>query len=482
MKKSLKILISLFAIMSILFSACKSTPEAKPEPKPKPKVEKTGPSQAELDAAKERERLLAELERLQAEEGPLQKARERAIELEADKAYPEEFALAELLVKNAKADIEADKLQEAIDKFNEAIDRYNTLSNLMLAKQMKTEIEENSFARYASDDFDEAEKMFSNTLEHYKLDSKMAFESSEDALTLYKKVINEAYYQLAEDARMLAKEAKADCDSIKVARSRTEDYNSSVRLFNVGKGEVELKEFKKAYIAFKGAAEQFKLLYEEVSVKRAEAEKAMEEAAKKQEESSKLALEADKESPLTDAIEGFNDEELELEDKSSPLADTPVEGISGEETDAETTTEAETPAEPKSESKEDNEVLMEETVLPENEGSVIQDIQIEEESEAPKETTIEEADMDLGSSESIESVIQEIEIEDANTDAVEEKDAETEKTENSETNLNETEEETLIESIEVEELDNKNNEEVVETVEVELESNENSASEEKGEQ
>ncbi len=422
MKKSLKVFLVVVASISVLFSACKSEPEPKPVEKPKPKVEKPkveekGPSQAELDAAREKQELLAELERLQAENGPVQKARERAIELGADKSYPEEFAVPENLLEAAKADIEAENLKEAVAKLNESIMRYDTLSNLMLAAQMKAEIEENNFSRYASEDFEEAEKMKANTLTHYELDHNKAKESSDEALEFYKKVINQGYYEFAKDSRARAEEAKSDCDSIKVARSRTKDYNFAVRLFAVGKTDVDNSEYKKAYEAFTGAADKFTTLYEEVSVRRAEAEIAMAEAAKKQEESSNLALEADKEAPLTEPTEGFNDGELELEDKSSPKAEDDVEPNKENDSELDENTAEVDDTETNKDETSITEIVVEEESEEEDSENTDDDSIIKEIEElGTEEHDVEISEEDLDMKHSKKSEIEEVEMEDSAKD------------------------------------------------------------------
>lgn len=155
----------------------------------------------------------------------------------------------------------------------------------------------------------------------------MAKESSEDALKLYKKVVNKGYFEFAKTAKDSAKESKYYCDSIKVARSRKEEYNNAVKTYNRGKSAADKADYKEAYMSYDEAAKLFAKLYVEVSLKRAEAERAMAEAAKRQQESSDLALEADKEAPLTEGGEGFTEGDLDLQNLSTPQTGAPVENI-----------------------------------------------------------------------------------------------------------------------------------------------------------
>lgn len=328
MKNYHKILIIVFTFFVLLFSACKSKPETKPDVKPEPeKVEEEKKPEPAEDS--EKTGLLAEIDAIK--NGRLKEAKERAVSLEADTVYIDKFAEAEETEAAADEKFSAENLKEALTEYNEAADRYEILSNLMQASSLRKEIEEFGFARFAPDEYVDAERLSLNTLEHYELDYKMAKETSEDAVKLYEKTANKGYFEFTKTAKAVAKEAKADCDAIKVARSRTEDYNNAVRMFNAGKAKAEESDFRAAFHSYNNSAEMFRRLYTEVSAKRTEAEAAMQEAARKQQESSNLALEADKEAPLTEAGEGFSEKEIQLEDKSSIQNNEVVEDIESDE-------------------------------------------------------------------------------------------------------------------------------------------------------
>ena len=335
MNKNYKLLIVLFALMTLLFFSCASKQKTedivtKPEPAKTEEVQADTVKQEEPKAEPikpKEDPLLAELKLLRSENGKVNKAKRRAVSLGADKAYADFFRFSEDLREKAEADASSGNLKGAIEKYNEAIVRYDTLSNLMEASSLRKEIDDNSFARFSPDDYVEAEKFSLNAIDHYNLDYKLAKEASEDALKFYKKVVNKGYLEFTNAAGAAAKEYKEDCDSIKVARSRKEEYNKAVRLFNKGKTAADRANYKEAYKIYTESANLFAKLYEEVSAKRAEAERAMAEAAKRQQESSNLALEADKEAPLTEAGEGFTDGELDLQNVSTPETGTPVETI-----------------------------------------------------------------------------------------------------------------------------------------------------------
>ncbi len=340
MKKNYKLIILMFVLVPILFASCASKQKAKDIP-PEPKVEDVKTSDVEQEGA-ETDPILAKLKLFQGEDGKVNQVRKRAIELGADEAYPDFFNVADDVKQKADTDVAAGNLKEAIAKYEEAVSRYETLINLTEASNLRTEIEANGFAAYSPADYAEAERFSINTIDHYNLDYTMAKESSEDALKLYKKVVNKGYFEFAKTAKDTAKESKYYCDSIKVARSRKEEYNNAVRTYNRGKSAADMADYKEAYISYDGAAKLFAKLYVEVSLKRAEAEKAMAEATIRQQESSDLALEADKEAPLTEGGEGFTEGELDLQDLSTPETGEPVENINTQDDESENTDNSQT--------------------------------------------------------------------------------------------------------------------------------------------
>ncbi len=340
MKKNYKLIILMFVLVPILFASCASKQKAKDIP-PEPKVEDVKTPDVKQEGA-ETDPILAKLKLFQGEDGKVNQVRKRAIELGADEAYPDFFNAADDVKQKADTDVAAGNLKEAIAKYEEAVSRYETLINLTEASNLRTEIEANGFAAYSPADYAEAERFSINTVDHYNLDYTMAKESSEDALKLYKKVVNKGYFEFAKTAKDTAIESKYYCDSIKVARSRKEEYNNAVRTYNRGKSAADMADYKEAYISYDGAAKLFAKLYVEVSLKRAEAEKAMAEATIRQQESSDLALEADKEAPLTEGGEGFTEGELDLQDLSTPETGEPVENINTQDDESENTDNSQT--------------------------------------------------------------------------------------------------------------------------------------------
>lgn len=318
MKKEHKILIFLFTITVIFLISCKSKPQTVPGEKPKPKE---GQTQA---ADTEKAQLRNELAAIEGENGKLKKAREKAVSLGADTVYPELLAATDELAQKAKTDSENGNLKDALAKYKEAIEQYNTLSNMLENSAMREEIEQNDFKGLMPEYYTEAEELSKNAaleLENTAPNYKTVKEKAERAGMLYEKILTAGYFGSAKSIRAEARKAKEKCDSIKVARSRTEEYNKAVLTYNTGKVYAEENKYKEAYNSYKTARDLFLGLYDEVFVKRQEASTAIDGATKKQRESSKLAREADKEAPLAPAAKGFEkDEKLELEDKSSPTS------------------------------------------------------------------------------------------------------------------------------------------------------------------
>ena len=348
MKRNYKLLILMAILVPLLFASCASKQKAQDTP-PEPKVEEAKTTDVEKKDPKQeavkQDPLLAELKLFQGENGKVNKARKKAVELGADEAYPDFFNAADDVKQTADTAAETGNLKEAIAKYDEAVIKYETLSNLMSSATLRTEIEANGFAAYSPSDYADAERFSINTIDHYPLDYKMAKESSDDALKLYKKVANKGYFEFAKTAKDSAKESKYYCDSIKVARSRKEEYNNAVKTYNRGKSAADMADYREAYMSYDEAAKLFAKLYVEVSLKRAEAERAMAEAAKRQQESSDLALEADKEAPLTEGGEGFTEGDLDLQDLSTPQTEAPVENINTQDDESENTDNNQTTAE-----------------------------------------------------------------------------------------------------------------------------------------
>ena len=137
MKKNYKLLILMSILVPLLFASCASkqkTQNALPEPKVEevkaPDVEKEDPKQENVKPeVPKTDPLLANLKLFQGENGKVNKARKKAVELGADEAYPDFFNAADDVKQTADTAAETGNLKEARAKYDEAVIKYETLSN-----------------------------------------------------------------------------------------------------------------------------------------------------------------------------------------------------------------------------------------------------------------------------------------------------------------------------------------------------------------
>ena len=291
-----------FAFLPLLFSSCKTTPQA-PEA-PIPTIEENLAEEAE-------------------------KARAKAIENEADKLYPDLFAMADKKLREGKS-LEKTNKDEAIKTFSIATTMYNTLTNLSIASKLKKEIDDMGFIDKEPDKYNKANSAYEKALSEYGKDIGASFKDSEMALSLYEDICNLGYIDLIEGVRSIAKAEKEKCDSINASRSQTRFYNEAIGSYNQGSRLFKEKHYRNAYMAYKASAEQFGKTYKTAEEKMREARAALARAKAKLQESSSLAREADRASPLADNAEGFGElDSSSLENRDSKKEE--VDEISDDE-------------------------------------------------------------------------------------------------------------------------------------------------------
>jgi len=287
----------IFAFSSIFFSSCKTTPQV-------PSIDEDLAEEAKM-------------------------ARAKAIENEADKLYPNLFAMADKKLAEGKS-LEKKNKDEAIKAFSEATTMYNTLTNLSIASKFKKEIDDMGFVDKEPDKYKKASMVYEKSLSEYGKDVPTSFKDSETALSLYEDICNVGYMGLIEEMRNVAKSAKEKCDSINASRSQARLYNEAVGSYNRGFRLFKEKSYRDAYMAYKASSEQFGKTYKTAEEKMQEAKLALSRAKTKLKESSSLAREADKASPLADNAEGFGElDSSSLENRDSKKED--VDEISEDE-------------------------------------------------------------------------------------------------------------------------------------------------------
>ena len=103
--------------------------------------------------------------------------------------------------------------------------------------------------------------------------------------------------------------------------ARKTEYNEAADLIQSGDSLYSMQNAKKAAEKYKDANVKFTYLYQDVAAKRAAAQAAIEEAKKRVAESEKFAEEADVKAPITEQVEGIEDEDavlLEADDYEDP--------------------------------------------------------------------------------------------------------------------------------------------------------------------
>lgn len=137
MNRTLKDILYMLCICTVLFGfgACKSQPEPKPEPKPEP-VRPAEPTRNEEQ--ENANRLLNELAKVRAQ----------AVQLKADTAYPSEFAAADATAAAAKEGYESNNFAAAQEKAQIALMQYRTLINRMQIDALKAKINQHDLSSY----------------------------------------------------------------------------------------------------------------------------------------------------------------------------------------------------------------------------------------------------------------------------------------------------------------------------------------------
>ena len=319
-----KVLLTLLSISTVFFFiSCGSKPAPEEEQVEAPVVEKTEPvvedvsvEESEDDTADDEAAYAALLAQIDA-------ARNAALEAGADEKCPD-------LLKQVDDLYESLKGENLKDNAEMLMARYNLLANYLKAKDAKDEIDENGFAFYAQKNYDDGladlEKV-SGALESADVIDGSVSSAAERAYANFNTVLTVAYKRIAKEERDAAYEAKKLADSVKAGVSQKERYKEAADDFQMGDSLYSMQNPKKALDKYTSAKDKFTSLYNEVSEKRAAAQAAIEEAKKRVAESAEYAEEADNKAPITEAVEGIEDEDTVLleEDEYEDPAEAEVE-------------------------------------------------------------------------------------------------------------------------------------------------------------
>lgn len=298
-----KFLLSVLSVLLILsFVSCGSDPENEGEDPVTPVVEEQYDNDSILNAIDE--------------------ARDLAIEADAEYAAPS--ILDALDEKYDELYERAENDENIVKEGKELADAYLALATYLNALEEKEVIDESEMQNVAQDLYDQGCKALEEIEEMYDEGNAAPAQLLAKATTAkacFDAVLNTIYKKLATQARQTALEAKKDADSVKAGVAMKKEYNEAVDTFKKADSCYTRQQSYDAYKYYLESADTFSYLYEEVSEKREAAERAIEEAKRKVQESNEFAEEADEQAPITEAMDGIEDEDavlLEEEEYGDP--------------------------------------------------------------------------------------------------------------------------------------------------------------------
>ncbi|ULQ59357.1 hypothetical protein K7I13_12840 [Brucepastera parasyntrophica] len=252
---------------------------------------------------------LAYADNLAALDAKLQTLREKALAAGANSYYPEQFAAAEDAAAEFAALLESEDTAAAAAAGNTAIMRYQILLDGIEIINLKQKIVQNGFDIYDPDTFQLAGEKYDEVFLNYGISDDVALASVGESVKLYRQVLNGGFQILSEDVIEKTNEIRALCDSIRAHRAMPDAYDTALWLYQQADSYAAAGDWESAYASYSASMVAFSELYEEVILKRNQADMAIEAARTRQEETSELAHHADEIAPLPDDAEGFSDDE-----------------------------------------------------------------------------------------------------------------------------------------------------------------------------
>lgn len=304
-----KVILSLLSIFTVLFFiSCGSKPEAEETEPEAPTVEDVVDTAESVEI--DNTDITSYLKRIKD-------ARDEAIAAGAEEKAPEELKQVDDLYASLKDSVKAADADTVIA-------RYNLLTDFIKARDAKEEIDSNGFASYAQSNYDKGTESLAVVENAFSSSSDLnsdIFDAAKDANSNFNTVLTVAYKKLAKDERQNAYEAKKLADSVKAGVAQKERYNAAAEDFKSGDSLYSMQNPKKALEKYTAAKDEFNALYKEVSEKRAAAQAAIDEAKRRVAESAEYAEVADEKAPITEPVEGIEEEDavlLEADDYEDP--------------------------------------------------------------------------------------------------------------------------------------------------------------------
>ena len=252
-------------------------------------------------------------------------ARQAAIDANADKVAPIQFAATDALLKTLQA--QAETGVDVSIGLKDVQTRYEALEKYAKAMDAKSRVDELGFASYDQATYDKGNQAIAdlqNLFSETNILSSAMLEKANEAYSSFNSVLIGAFKKLAKEERNGAFAAKKDADSVKAAVAEKAAYGKAVEDFKKGDSNYAMQNPEAALNNYQSAKGQFEVLFKTVSEKREAAQKAMEAAKNAVLETQNYAATADKEAPLTgEEVQGIEAEDavlLEAETFADPKA------------------------------------------------------------------------------------------------------------------------------------------------------------------
>lgn len=308
-----KVVISLLTMISVLFFiSCGSKPKAE-ETEPEAPVVEAPAENTETEPTVEDEEAAADKTDVDSIMAEIDDARKLALEAGAEDIAPDQLKALDDLYNKFKDDPSA--LDENSKKL---LKGYKLLADYCKAVNAKKEIDENGYAEYSQADYDKGVECLSKIEAVYEsgdLNDESVFDTAVEANKSFNTVLTIAYKKLAKAERELAYDAKKKADSVKAGVARRDEYKTAAETFQKGDASYSMQNPKRALELYTDAKESFLELYEDVAEKRAAAQAAIDAAKQRVAESAKFAEEADVKAPITEQVDGIEDEDAVLLDE-----------------------------------------------------------------------------------------------------------------------------------------------------------------------
>ena len=308
--KKIAILLCSLAVLS--FVACKSTPAAEVEPeKDESQTEEVPVEEKKDDFSSANSKLIDKVD----------SARDAAIQAEAKKYFPELFAETESKYNEFKKNIAENPDKDYSADAADLVARYASLEKAANAKAMKETIEAFNFSGLDPKLFEAGNAALDKYAElGASASGKDLLPQAELAYNSYSQLLLKGYVSLINAEKEAALAAKKNAESVKAQLAKKDEYANATAIFqkaDTAKNYNNVKDKKAAYEGFKTSKEIYTEIYETVKKNREEAQAAIDRAKKRVAESESYSVEADSIAPLSEKVDGIEDENAVLLEKDT---------------------------------------------------------------------------------------------------------------------------------------------------------------------